>query len=453
MARPYFNFRATSQVGVFRRKEAFAIRGFGTPVFAQQRLLGRAASASRLSRSRGQRFAHPGARGSRLPGSPVLHRPCNLRRRARSRRAGGHRGRERVVPGLCSRGRRPARQTSRLTGADGEPRFARVEGSNRRAMIARVGARRSATNGEGASCAPAPTRPVDTRPVARPLVVFALLSTSCVLGPAALLPSSVTAGVFCPSQSLSGAPRLLSPPEEESPVARVALERGYSPYTLETARTIGAQGLVERLAEARAQGLPDPEVVSRREKVVDAISMATLDLASTVAHIECEEGRASEIAANLRDAEGVQTRKLTAFSRRDRCRSRGLGRARFHRQEHDGIEPRWNRGGLAGGALGFATLAVHRTADFRHSRNILAELWYGKEHPDFPEAVWAHLTRPQPGIIHASTIRQGLIDKWKASGLVSASGAGPSSARAAALLRRRRRLRRRFPRGARRHAD
>ena len=43
------------------------------------------------------------------------------------------------------------------------------------------------------------------------------------------------------------------------------------------------------------------------------------------------------------------------------------------------------------------TLGVHRTAGFRHDRNILAQVWYADRHPDFPQAVWAYLTRAQFG--------------------------------------------------------
>ena len=66
-------------------------------------------------------------------------------------------------------------------------------------------------------------------------------------------------------------------------------------------------GLVERLAEARGRGVPEDEIVDLRGEIFEAISIATLDLASTVADLECEEGRASEIAGNLRDAEAEQT--------------------------------------------------------------------------------------------------------------------------------------------------
>jgi hypothetical protein len=269
-----------------------------------------------------------------------------------------------------------------------------------------------------------------------PLAALAVLSASCVLGPEAVLPRNVTAGEFCASQSLPDSPR---PPmasrtrgdrgEDESVDTKVALERGYSPRTLDTARAIGALGFVESLAEARTQGAAEAEIVVLRGKIFDAIAIATLDLASTVAHVECEEGRASEIAANLRDAEDVQTRRLTAFSLVVTAAGAvASGALDLIDKNTTASSLVGIGGGIAGGALGFATLAVHRTADFRHARNILAEVWYGDAHPDFPEVVWAHLTRPQSGVIHARTIREGLVAKWKAS---EHFGEKPSSDRTA----------------------
>ncbi|MGO8997586.1 MAG: hypothetical protein ACLQVI_30075 [Polyangiaceae bacterium] len=45
-----------------------------------------------------------------------------------------------------------------------------------------------------------------------------------------------------------------------------------------------------------ARNAPDDEIADLRGRVYDAISMARLDIASTVAHLACEAGRASEMA-------------------------------------------------------------------------------------------------------------------------------------------------------------
>jgi hypothetical protein len=265
------------------------------------------------------------------------------------------------------------------------------------------------------------------------LAALALLCPSCILGPKPILPSSVTTGSFCASPYSLDSSRARSPvPEDDSVRADAAAERGYAPHTLETCRAIGVLGLVERLAEARNRGASESEVANLRAEIFYAISMATLDLASTVAHIECEEGRASEIAANLRDAEAEQTRRLTAFSLMLSATGAvaagvlDLTDTNMTASSIVGIA-----GGVAGGVLGFATLAVHRTADFRHDRNILGEIWNGDRHPDVPEAIWTYLTRPQSGTSPGRSTRESLISKWKTTGRLGKDPANPSSERIA----------------------
>jgi hypothetical protein len=69
-----------------------------------------------------------------------------------------------------------------------------------------------------------------------------------------------------------------------------------TPRALDVARAIGALAQVERLADAVSQNAPDSELADLRGQVNDTMSLATLDLASTVANLACEEGRTNQIA-------------------------------------------------------------------------------------------------------------------------------------------------------------
>jgi hypothetical protein len=290
-------------------------------------------------------------------------------------------------------------------------------------MLAHVGARPRAADEGGSST-------MRDGLIAVPL---ALLSGSCILGPKPILPPSVTGGTFCASPYPVDSSRVRSfPPEDDSARATAALARGYAPHTLETCRAIGVLGRVELLAEALDREAPEAETTRLRAEIFYAISMATLDIASTVAHIECEEGRASEIAANLRDAETEQTRRLTAFSLMlSATGAVAAGVLDLTDKDMTASSVVGIAGGVAGGALGFATLAVHRRADFRHDRNILGEIWYGDRHPDFPETVWTYLTRPQYGTTPGRSTRESLTSKWKASGRLGKDPANPSADRIA----------------------
>ncbi|HEY8042391.1 MAG TPA: hypothetical protein VIF15_21455 [Polyangiaceae bacterium] len=266
------------------------------------------------------------------------------------------------------------------------------------------------------------------------IVALSLLPCACVLGPPPNVARNVAEGEYCASQNaLDTTPASHPPPEEASAPARVAVERGYTPRSLDTARAIGAVVQVERLAEARARDAPESEIVDLRGQLNDAIALATLDLSSTVANISCEEGRAGQIATDLRDAERVQTRNLTAYSLAVTAAAAiGGGALAFaNRSDPTPAAGVGIAGGVAGGSFGLATLAVHRSTTYLHRRNVAGQIWYGGAHPDFPDLVWAYVTRPEfTGSRHRS-IREALVKEWMESGRLGDDPAHPSPERVA----------------------
>ncbi|MGD0526046.1 MAG: hypothetical protein ABSE49_12925 [Polyangiaceae bacterium] len=253
--------------------------------------------------------------------------------------------------------------------------------------------------------------------------LLALLSASCVVGPEARFARFVAEGAYC-------APRervdpLQGPRTADDPTlpARAAVEQGYTARSLDMARAIGALAEVERFADAVARHAPDGEVAALRGEVNDTITVASLDLASTTSHLACEEGRAAQIATDLRTAEQAQTRRLTAWSLLLGATATVIGGVLAIADKDPvpggvvGIS-----GGVTGGALGFATLSVHRSTTFRHAPNILGEVWRGGPHPSFPEIVWAYLTRPQFSRTGDRTIRDYLVTSWQQSELQGDDG-------------------------------
>lgn len=256
-----------------------------------------------------------------------------------------------------------------------------------------------------------------------------LLSLSCVLGPAPVSAKNVLQGAYCAPQEVLDPAWTRPPPENESLSARVAIERGYSARAIDTARAIGAIAAIERLAEAEARGAPDPETVDLRGQVNDAITVATLDVASVVAHLQCEEGRAGQIANDLRDAEQKQERRLTAYSLVVSAASAiGAGILAIALKDQTDASIVGISGGVVGGALGFGTLAVRRTTPFPHG-SILGQVWRGGDHPSFPSNVWAFLTRPQFSKSGDRSMRDGVTDAWKQSGRLGSDPARPSAER------------------------
>jgi hypothetical protein len=254
-----------------------------------------------------------------------------------------------------------------------------------------------------------------------------VLSSGCAAGPSPVVYSRVGTGGFCSSlHALEGSPAIPSPDEEEVATAVSAAAGGYARRSLELARAIGALGAIDRLSQARARGAAEAEITRLRGDVEEIVSIASLDLASTVAHLECEQGRALKVASALRDAQSEQTQRLTAYSLGVAAAGAiAAGTLDLVNENTTASSIVGIASGAIGGALGFATLAVHPKAPFHHERNALAEVWFGKTHEDFPPSVWAYLTRPELGSDHASD-RDALIGLWKRSDDLGDPGGTPT---------------------------
>jgi hypothetical protein len=258
------------------------------------------------------------------------------------------------------------------------------------------------------------------------------LCASCVLGPEPKFARHVAEGAYCASREAFGPPPSNRGAEDVSAPAQAAVQSGYTPRSLDMARAIGALAQVERLADAGLRGATSAEIADLRGQVNDTISMATLDLASTVANLACEEGRASQIASDLRSAEQIQTRTLTAYSlvlSATAAVTGGILAIADKDPVPGGVVA--IAGGVVGGGFGFATPTVRRSTAFRHTRNILAEVWRDGSHPSFPAIVWAYLTRPQFSRTGDRTMRDYLVSSWKESGCLGDDPEHPSEERVA----------------------
>jgi hypothetical protein len=255
---------------------------------------------------------------------------------------------------------------------------------------------------------------------------FALFSVGCVLAPEPRIADRVAEGTYCLPVPVVGLP----PPDydEESTIPRgAAAARGYSAHSLDVARAIGAYAELERLADATARNAPAAEIEALRARVNNIISVARFDLASMISYVTCEEGRANQIATSLRSVDQQQTTKLTVYSLVFGAAAAVAGGVLAIVDSNPtpsavvGIG-----GGIAGSAAGLATLNVHRTTTFHHARNILADVWTGDEHANFPETVWAYLTRPGLSNTKDLTLRDHLANTWKESQLVGDDPSRPS---------------------------
>jgi hypothetical protein len=246
--------------------------------------------------------------------------------------------------------------------------------------------------------------------------VAALLSTGCVLGPAVRVGGQVMEGAYCAS------PHALAdvdpPPDADEAPAPEATARGFSRRSMDTARAIGAVVLLEHLAHVENEHAPEAQIIDARAQLIDAIQMATLDLASTSAELECEQERATQVATALRTAEAQQIRNITTDALVLTAVASVAAGVLSVAQKDDPVPAAVTgiSGGVAGGVLGLATLGVHRRTRFLHPRNALGEVFSGAAHPDFPQSVWTYLTRAHFTATEQRPAREWLVLSWQKAG-------------------------------------
>lgn len=190
-----------------------------------------------------------------------------------------------------------------------------------------------------------------------------------------------------------------------------ALLARYPRRNLLTANAVGIlpalQALLALQAAARQQPGPAAElaVLRQRQLIGSQVALVSSTVSSLAAELDCEGERADQVAGYLAALDSRRTQRLNVLSISIGAAS-GIGTTVIGNQAAQyafGIG-----GGLLAAGLGLLTLRQSgHTADFRHPRNLLADVW--AERPasaTWPPSVWYLLTDPafsnqgQTGIAH-----------------------------------------------------
>jgi hypothetical protein len=239
------------------------------------------------------------------------------------------------------------------------------------------------------------------------VVVGLLLLPSCA---SVRVVDTVTHGNYC----TTNAPRPVAGAAEHSSEELHALAtRLQVPVDdVHTARVIGA---FDALAAVADPTLGLNERVRARDEVLHRIALASLDVHSTVALLDCEAERARATATSLVEAEqgrvGVITATGLAVAGATGVLSGVLGLTLADPLPAGVVGL---AGGVAEGALSIAALTVSETTAFEHPTNALAELSSTAEHPSFPEVVWHALTATD---VDGSSARTVLQEAWRSAGV------------------------------------
>jgi hypothetical protein len=182
------------------------------------------------------------------------------------------------------------------------------------------------------------------------------------------------------------------------------------------AQAIGLTTLLAQATQLEQQQKPDQpasnEYLTIRQKMTDQLQLASFDIATAVAVVDCDSKRAALTATLLTRQENSREKRMTIGAITTGALTAltvGLLKLGDHEDagEWVGIG-----GGLAEAGLGITSLLQKPPkTDYRHQRNPLREIW---THPAtstvFPPLVWYYLNKPKSG--GNPSLIDGLRSRW-----------------------------------------
>ncbi len=190
---------------------------------------------------------------------------------------------------------------------------------------------------------------------------------------------------------------------------------GYPARAAAIAGIIGVDGLLLRLdaLSPRDDGL---DALRVRQRAIERILLAMMDVQSVLAEIACEQARGEQVRAGLEGLAGRRAQRYAlagiVVSAISAIASGGLAIAR---PESNAANVVGIVGGTAEGTAGIAGLAEGEGEPFETRRNMLRDVWAGSGDTQlFPASVWRFLNRAESGDAPGVSVRTELLSVWRA---------------------------------------
>lgn len=179
------------------------------------------------------------------------------------------------------------------------------------------------------------------------------------------------------------------------------LRHRYGERGLRMAQAIGLTTLLVQATLLERQQKPDQpasnEYLTIRQKITDQLQLASFDIATAVALVDCDSKRATLSSTLLTRQENSREKRMTIGAiTTGALTALTVGLLKLGNHDDAG---EWVGigGGLAEAGLGITSLLQKPLkADYRHQRNPLHDIWY---HPTtsvvFPPLVWYYLNKPK----------------------------------------------------------
>ena len=212
-------------------------------------------------------------------------------------------------------------------------------------------------------------------------------------------------------------PAFTPKPNLEAALTPALLAR-YPRRNLLTANAAGILPLLQTLLglEDAARQHPGPSaelaVLRQRQAIAAQLALVSTTVASVAAELDCEGERADQVAGYLGEQDDRRTQRLNVLSIGMGAAS-GIGTTVIENQPAQyafGIG-----GGLLAAGFGLLTLRSHgHTAEFRHPRNLLADIWAEKPTSEvFPPSIWYMLTEPAFSNSGQTSLAHNTRQRWQ----------------------------------------
>ena len=165
------------------------------------------------------------------------------------------------------------------------------------------------------------------------------------------------------------------------------------------------------------------DLITIRQEIYNKIDLASLEISSVSAELDCEEERTSQIASYLKEKEKKTVTRLTVGSIiLGSVSAITTGVLLSEKDESEASNIIGVGVGIADAFLGVMMLTHKRKIEFHHTRNVLGEIWRATETSTvYPASIWYYLNYRNPQNKHEKSLREQLIENWKNFEQVSSS--------------------------------
>lgn len=175
-------------------------------------------------------------------------------------------------------------------------------------------------------------------------------------------------------------------------------------------------------AEVSAQQEARRSLFEIRQQLSDRLLLASLDVSSSTAEINCEESRIQHVVLALKEERDKKEMQRTLIAIVGDAMVGVVAGAFGLATQTIASEAAAILGGSLGAGFGIAAALVDVEHQFDHQESLLNEIWKGpKESPLFPPTVWWYLNL-QMHVNKEDTRREVIIDEWKRDGLFGEPG-------------------------------